>query len=180
MYQNMMTKFQFGGANKPGVYYDEENRRHLLSIRTAFAEAAGNMADENRKDEAKNLMEKAEQNILTTNLPYAMVSRYGSHNQSALVYLEAAYKAGLTELAEKVRSVVRKDLEQQKAYYDYLKTEREQIYASLLTDNEINNRLVVVLEAVEKEYGAPQVKTGVEGNNPVIQTPARAADSVNQ
>lgn len=180
MYQNLMTKFQFGGAGKAGVYYDEENRRHLLSIRTAFAEAAGNMADENRKDEAKNLLEKAEQNILTTNLPYAMVSRYNSHNQSALVYLEAAYKAGLTDLAEKVRKDIRRDLEQQKAYYDYLKTEREQIYASLLTENEINNRLMVVLEAVEKQYGAPQVQTGAEGNSPVINTPGRPADTTNR
>ena len=87
MYENMMTKFKFGGADKPGVYFDEENRRHILTIRTAFGEAAGNMADKNRKDEAKKLMEKAEQNIRTDNLPYAMVSRYSGHNQSGLVYL---------------------------------------------------------------------------------------------
>jgi hypothetical protein len=180
MYENMMTKFKFGGADKQGVYYDEENRRHLLTIRTAFGEAAGNMADKNRKDEARKLLEKAEQNIRTDNLPYAMVSRYNSHNQSGLVYLEAAYKAGMAELAEKIRKVVRTDLEQQKAYYDYLKTEREPLYNSMVTEAEINNRMLVVLEAVEKQY-APQLqqKTGVEGPNPIINTPAQAADSVN-
>src|SRR5690606_8044396 len=178
MYQNMMTKFKFGGAEKQGVYYDEENRRHLLTIRTAFGEAAGNMADKNRKDEARKLLEKAEQNILTDNLPYAMVSRYSSHNQSALVYLEAAYKAGMPELAEKIRTVIRKDVEQQKAYYDYLKAERELLYNSLATEAEINSRMLVVLEAVERQY-APhlQTKSGVEGNNTIINNPAQAADS---
>jgi hypothetical protein len=49
MYKNLMNKFHFGGANIGGVYFDEENRRHLLSIRAAYGEAAGNLADQNRK-----------------------------------------------------------------------------------------------------------------------------------
>jgi hypothetical protein len=61
MYNNLMTKFRSGGADlvkngKALVYYDEENRRHLLSIRATFAEAAGTMADIGRKQEANNLL----------------------------------------------------------------------------------------------------------------------------
>jgi hypothetical protein len=40
----MMNKFVFGNANVPGVYFDEENRRHLNSIRQAYASAAMSLA----------------------------------------------------------------------------------------------------------------------------------------
>ncbi|MDP9229442.1 MAG: DUF2723 domain-containing protein, partial [Bacteroidota bacterium] len=177
MYKNMMEKFVFGGAERLGVYFDEENRRHLLSIREAFGEAAGNLADKNRKPDAKNLIERCEKNLLTENFPYAMTSRYNSHNQTALIYLEACYKTGMAELAEKVRLNIRKDLEQQKKYYDYLRTEREDLYKSITTEYEINERLLIILNAIEKKY-APQSqpKTIIEGNNPAILN--KAADSV--
>ncbi len=48
-YDKMMNKFNFGNANVPGVYFDEENRRHLNSIRLAYAQAAGSLADKGRK-----------------------------------------------------------------------------------------------------------------------------------
>lgn len=117
MYKTMMNDFEFGGANKKGVYFDEENRRHILSIRSLFGEAAGNMADEGRMDEAQKLIDKVESGISPDNLPYGLVSRYNSHNQTTMVYLEGCYKAGKKELAEKVRAAVRKDLEQQFDYY---------------------------------------------------------------
>ncbi len=117
MYKTMMNDFEFGGAGKKGVYYDEENRRHILAIRSLYGEAAGNMADAGRKEEAQKLIDKVEAGINPANLPYGLVSRYNSHNQTSLVYLEACYKAGKTELAEKVRTALRKDLNQQFDYY---------------------------------------------------------------
>jgi hypothetical protein len=179
MYKNMMEKFKFGGAGLKGTYFDEENRRHMLTIRSAFGEAAGNLADKNQKQKAKDLLMKCEQGINTDNFPYAMVSRYNSHNQTGLLYLEACYKTGLSDLAEKVRKNVRTDLEQQKKYYDYLKTDREDLYKSVSTESEINDRLLLVLDAVEKKY-APQLqpKTGAEGNSTITTDAAtNAADS---
>ncbi len=117
MYNNLMTKYEFGGANRKGVYFDEENRRHILNLRSLYGEAAGNLADLGRKEEAQKLIDKVEAGILPENLPYAMVSRYNNHNQTSMLYLEACYKAGKAELAEKIRSSVRKDLEQQMDYY---------------------------------------------------------------
>ena len=39
-YKTIMNHFAYGAADKPGVYYDEENRRHLNSIRMAHSQVA--------------------------------------------------------------------------------------------------------------------------------------------
>ena len=175
----LMDKFRFGGADKKGMYFDEENRRHLLSIRETYGEAAGILGDENRKDEANKLLQKCESMMRLDNMPYAMVSRFNQHNQTALIYLEGCYKTGNLDLAEKVRKSIRKDLDQQKKYFDYLKTEREELFKSFGFEGEINDALLFVLDQVEKKY-APQTqpKTIIEGNNPPIIN--KAADSAIQ
>ena len=170
MYKNLM-KFESGGANKPGVYFDEENRRHLLSVRSVFGELAGNLSDKGSKEKATQLLNKAESLISTANMPYAMVSRYNSHNQTALIYLEAAYKSGHTQLVDKLKTAIRKDLNDQKAYYDYLKTEKEEFFNSVAREAEINDFMLQLLDAVEKQYGAPPVQ--------VQENPRQAADSLN-
>jgi hypothetical protein len=174
MYQTLATKFGFGGAGKPGVYFDEENRRHLLNIRSIYAEAAGNLADAGKKEEAIKLLDKLEQGISTENLPYGMTSRFNGHNQIGLVLLEAAYKAGKTDLAEKVRVALHKELEDQRKYYAYLKAEKPEMFAGSLesTESFLNDLVMIpILDAIEAKY-APQTRANqnVEGNFPTIQT----------
>jgi Protein of unknown function (DUF2723) len=155
MYNNLMTKYEFGGANKKGVYFDEENRRHILNLRALYGEAAGNMADAGRKDEAQKLIDKVEAGISTDNLPYAMTSRYNGHNQTGLLYLEACYKAGKTELAEKVRKDIRKDLEQQQQYYTYIRENRPEFYGGFeRSEAPINEIMLQVLSTIEKKYSS--------------------------
>ncbi len=120
MVDKLMNKFGFGGANIKGVYFDEQNRLHLNTIRMAYAEAAESLADENRKDEAKKVLDKADKNILNENHPYAMVSKNNQHNYYSLKFLEASYKAGYKELADKVSRALRKDFTQQITYYNSL------------------------------------------------------------
>ncbi len=172
MYNNLMTKFAFGGANKKAVYFDEENRRHLLNIRAVYGEAAGNMADNGKKEEAQKLLDKAENGIDPANMPYAMVSRFNSHNQTGLLYLEAAYKSGKPDLAEKVRLVIRKDLEQQKKYYDYLKNNKPELFGGSLEGTEVflNEIMLEVLSAIETHY-APKAQSPAEGGGTIINTP---------
>jgi len=172
MYNNLMTKFSSGGAQNPGVYFDEENRRHLLSIRSVFGEAAGNMADLGRKPEAIKLLDKAESLLHTDNLPHAMASRYNSHNQTTLLYLEAAYKAGHNQLAEKVRTALRKDLMDQKAYYDYMSAEKSNFYNTVAREAYINGVMLQVLDEIEKTYNPA-------ASAPIQENPRQAADSTN-
>jgi len=174
MYNNLIEKYEFGGANKNGTYFDEENRRHLLDIREVFAEAAGNIADKGDKEKAKKLLEKVEAGINPANLPYAMVSRYSAHNQTGLMYLEACYKAGKTDLAEKVKADLKRDIEQQKKYYDYLRDNKPELYSGTLENTEVifNEMMWQVLTAIEAKYAAPAPNTQVqEGNKTIINTP---------
>ncbi|MBX2921951.1 MAG: DUF2723 domain-containing protein [Chitinophagaceae bacterium] len=116
-YDNMMKKFAFGNANVPGVYFDEENRRHLLTIRQAYAAAAESMADDGRKEQAKQLLEKVDKGMDPNNMPYGMTSRSNQHNIVSISMMEAAYKADYNELGDRLLKAVKKDLEEQIRYY---------------------------------------------------------------
>ena len=180
IYNNLMSKYRFGNAHLKGMYYDEENRRHLLNLRSLYGEAAGNLADAGKKEEAGKLIDKLEAGILPENLPYAMVSRYGSHNQQGLVYLEACYKAGKTELAEKIRQSIRKDMEQQRSYYIAMNggntpdispsgaDNNDPMFRAMLLEYRINEAMMIVLAELENRY-APQAKAG----QPAVEKPGQ-------
>lgn len=125
VYSKMMSdKFQSGNADKPGVYFDEENRRHLNSIRMAYASAALSLAQNNLKDSARKMLNKADKMMLEENFPYGMVSRNQQHNYISMLMLQASYAADDTVLAARITKSLRKDLEQQKAYYNSLSETR--------------------------------------------------------
>ncbi|HEX6334258.1 MAG TPA: DUF2723 domain-containing protein, partial [Flavisolibacter sp.] len=153
-YDLLMNEFRPGSANVPGVYFDEENRRHLLSMRMTYALTAGTLADQGRKQEAVNLLSKAESLIAPQQLPYAMVSRFGNHNQTAMLYLHAAYRAGHADLAKKVSAALKKDINEQISYFNYLKSERPDYFA-FERDEQIGQQYLKIMAEWEKQYGAP-------------------------
>ena len=64
------------------------------------------------------MLNKYDQNVDATNVPYGMTSNRGNfHNDVTKEFLEAAYLAGDTILAAKVHASMKKDLEQQMKYY---------------------------------------------------------------
>jgi len=106
-----------------------------------------------------------------------MVSRYNSHNQTGLLYLEACYKAGKTDLAEKVRLELRKDLEQQRKYYNYIRDNRPEFYGGYeRSEAPINEIMLEVLGLIEKKY-APQVQTKTTTEGPTTITNTVKPDS---
>jgi hypothetical protein len=178
MFETLMNKIEFGGANIKGVYFDEENRSHILNLRALFAEAAGNLADKGEKDKAIKLIDKVEAGIDPENLPYAMVSRNGRHNQTGLIYLEACYKAGKNELAEKIRLALRKDLEEQARYYKYMETEKPEYYGAFEQfEAPFNQALLAVLGAIEQHYAPQQTQTQAPGEGPTTITNSPKRDS---
>ncbi|NML21766.1 DUF2723 domain-containing protein [Pseudoflavitalea sp. G-6-1-2] len=122
-YVNIMTKFVYGGANKPGVYYDEENRRHINSIRQAHAFLGLHLAENGQKDSARKVLKKYDDNVLEENVPYGMTSNRGNfHNRVTMTFLLAAYRSEDFALAAKVNKSLKSDLEQQLSYYRSLGT----------------------------------------------------------
>ncbi|MGN6352557.1 MAG: glycosyltransferase family 117 protein [Parafilimonas sp.] len=119
-YNVVMNKFAFGGANIPGVYFDEENRRHLNTIRKAEVDLAFDLIEKGKKDSAKAVLQKVDKNMLQQNFPYGMVSRGNDHNQLSLAVMQAAYMADDKALAEKIATSVKTDLQQQLKYYNSL------------------------------------------------------------
>ena len=165
----MMEKFGFGNADKPGVYYDEENRRHLNTIRMQFAQVAISLADNGRKDDAKKMLEKCDKMMLQQNFPYGLVSRRQQQDQISGQFLLAAYKAGDTVLAKKVSESLRKDLEQQVTYFNSL-DENKQV--SLAYENQIVQQLLQQLQGMEQYFKTnpdlnPETKAPVINNIPV-------------
>mgnify|MGYP002789408052 CR=1 FL=1 len=120
MMDKVMNVFASGNANIPGVYFDEENRRHLNTIRMAYTELAIDLVNKNRKEEARKVLEKADQLIIDENMPYGMISRANLHNRNSLMFIDACYRAEAKELAKKVSALVEKDLTQQMRYYNSL------------------------------------------------------------
>ncbi|MGN6603877.1 MAG: hypothetical protein ACTHK8_15585, partial [Ginsengibacter sp.] len=152
-YNVMMNKFAFGGADKPGTYFDEENRRHLNTLRMQFAQVAGNLAENGQLKEARDLLEKCDKNMLQQNFPYGMPSRREQQDLISSQFLYAAYKAGDSALAKKVSESLRTDLEQQVMYYNSLDENRQQYLAY---DNQVVQQLLQQLQGMEQFFTKPQ------------------------
>lgn len=124
-YRNMMQKFQYGAANKKGIYYDEENRRRLNYMRLAHAQVAIGLANAGQKDKARQLLKHFDQQYNSNDYPYGMTSNRGNqHNAISLQYLQACYFSGDKMLASKIDAAVRKELHQQLNYYISLGEEK--------------------------------------------------------
>ena len=178
VYDKMMNKFVFGNANVKGVYFDEENRRHLNSIRLAYAKAAGNLADNGKKDEAKKMLEKCDKGMLEENMPYGMVSRYQQQNYISFQFLEACYKAGDTTLAEKVNRSLKKDLEQQMTYYNSLNETRISQFDGDRGDMPVAANFLRGLQQMEQIYKLQnQVPVELPKTINNTTTPAKKSDS---
>jgi hypothetical protein len=120
-YSVIMNKFAYGSAEKPGVYYDEENRRHLNSIRMAHSQVAFSLVEAGKKDSARNVLEHFDKNVYEPNFLYGMTSNRGNQQDAISTdFLQACYVSGDLTLAKKVQASVKKDLQQQMRYYKSL------------------------------------------------------------
>jgi len=177
-FQTIMEKFAYGGAGTPGVYYDEENRRHLNTIKYATAQVAESLTEAGKKDSARKVLEHYDQNVLQSNFPYGMTSnRNNLHDYFSFRFLEACYAAEDWALAKKVDASLKKDLQQQLRYYkslgDNMTDEQMAINAQMQLQKKGGNlsehqqefaqdilstyQLIMQLDQWEKQYskGAP-------------------------
>ena len=190
-YRNVMEKFAYGNARTQGVYFDEENRRHLNSLRATHAILAMNLADAGKLDSAKKILHRYDQEVNMQNVPYGFTSNRGNqHNRVSMSFLYACYRAGDSALAKKVAGSLKKDLEQQLRYYRLLgdHTSTEQLVTDAMArmqgrPNNLSNKQDMFVQDIvssfqmlqnlndwEKEYG-PKTPGSIEADTQVIQSP---------
>jgi len=158
MLDKVMNKFRFGNADKDDMYYDEENRRHLLSIRNAHVALAMNLVAAGRKEEAIKVLRHCDKNIPDKNMPYGMSSRYGNDcNEKSIYFASVAYQAGDVELGKRVAEAVKKDCEQQIAYYASLN--EDQIGSVQNYEYQTARQMVEMIQNLIKQYGSAKPVT---------------------
>jgi hypothetical protein len=195
-YKTIMEKFGYGGAEKNGVYFDEENRRHLNSIRLAHAQVAISLAQAGRKDSARQVLQHFDHSVKESNFPYGMTSNRGNqHDGISLEFLQGCYLAGDSILAAKVEASLKKDLQQQMRYYKSLGEETmsdEQLannaymmlqgkggnlsdrQAQFVQDIFSTYRMLMQIDEMDKTFRG-QTNRPTEQNQPVITNPPPAA-----
>lgn len=93
MYDNLMNKFKWGGIENSKVYLDENNRRMLMNMKNNFARLASQLIDEGKKDSAVAVLDKCEQIMPNTRIPY---------NYFNIFIADAYYRAGKTDKANEI------------------------------------------------------------------------------
>lgn len=155
-YKKLKNDFVFGNAQKPRVYYDEENRRHLNSIRGAYAETAFALAMSNKKEQAREILNRCDSLMNKSNFPYGQISRGNLHDRNSIAFLESCYRADAKELAAKVLQSVRKDLQQQLKFYNSLSGKKSEWmdYEKQTTESYLTS-----LDRIEAVYNPKPVTT---------------------
>ena len=74
MYENLMTRFAFGGIDKPGIYLDETVMRMCSTHRRIFSLLALRLVQEGKLDKAEKVVAKAEQAIPSFAVPHSFSS----------------------------------------------------------------------------------------------------------
>jgi hypothetical protein len=125
-YKIIMDHFKFGGAEKPGVYFDEENRRHLVIMRLVVAQVAERLALEGQPEKARQILDKIDKGILAENAPYGIASRDEFNNGYCLQLVQAAYMANYPQLAEKIGNAIEKDAKEQIEHINSLSDSKQE------------------------------------------------------
>ena len=110
VYTNLMTRFKYGGLDKPGLYLDETVTRMCYTHRRLFASLIKHLLDEGKKDKAAKAIAYAEKVLPVYNLPYNYMS-------GGVDFADAYYQLGKPKEAEKILNQMFTNCSQYVAYY---------------------------------------------------------------
>ncbi|MBM6992194.1 MAG: DUF2723 domain-containing protein [Prevotella sp.] len=109
-YNNLMNRYRYGGLSTKGLYLEETTMRMCYTHRRLFGQLALHLIAENKKDKALKVLQKAEQEIPTYNVPMNYMSG-GTDLARAYALL------GQKQKAMEILNAVWKDASQYEAYY---------------------------------------------------------------
>ncbi|MFN8299540.1 MAG: DUF2723 domain-containing protein [Chitinophagales bacterium] len=114
-YQNMMTKFKFGGiAENKDIYLDENNLRMVVNLKSNFGRLAQTMLDKGQPEKAAAAIDYSLKEMPADKVP---------HSYFDVEYPEVYYRAGQKEkahkLLEEMWAAAKDDLNYYRKVYEY-------------------------------------------------------------
>ncbi len=119
-YKNQVSNFYFGGAQYPNIYFDENSRRSLMTMRRAFSATGNALALIGKKDSALRVLNYGYKMLTPSSFPYGMVSAGNMHDITSLQYAYACCLAGDIKKGDRIADDVISDCQQQIEYYNSL------------------------------------------------------------
>jgi hypothetical protein len=156
MYNNIMTKFRWGGMSTPGVYLDENSLRFASNMRIQMGALASTLVAEGKKDKAIQILDKAMKEMPEETVPYD-----ATIYSICIGYFQAGENKKAAPLAEKIFSMFEKDLK----YYNRLPAYHKSSYA-----NEIRRakELMISLVGVTRSNGEMELSKKFESRLPAV------------
>src|SRR6185437_366695 len=119
-YKNEMSNFFFGGAQYPNIYFDENSRRSLMTIRRSFSSVGNVLAITGKPDSAQKVLNYGYKMLNPSSFSYGMVSSGNMHDITSLQYAYACYLAGDKAKGDRIADDAIRDCQQQIEYYNSL------------------------------------------------------------
>lgn len=99
VYNNLMSRYRYGGLSRPGLYIDETVMRMCYTHRRLFGQLALHLIAEGQKARALKVLQKAEKELPTYNIPMNYMS---GGNDIARVYAMLGQKKKALEIINQV------------------------------------------------------------------------------
>ncbi len=126
MYDNVMNKFRFGGADKPNVYFDENCRNIMGGVRNnVFVTLAKALIERNDKERAKKVLEKCLLSIRPEVVPYDI---------SSIRLVTALYDVEMNEQADEVCLAV---ADEAFKFLEWIFSMKEDAFRRMMIDGEL-------------------------------------------
>ncbi|MEO6836872.1 MAG: DUF2723 domain-containing protein, partial [Ginsengibacter sp.] len=119
-YKNQMSNFYFGGAQYPNIYFDENSRRSLMTMRRSFSSVGNVLAITGKKDSAQKVLNYGYKMMNPSSFRYGMVSSGNMQDITSLQYAYSCYLAGDKAKGDRIADDVIHDCQQQIEYYNSL------------------------------------------------------------
>jgi len=107
MYENMMTKFRYGGLENPGLYLDENNLRFVTNLRLNFSRLADKLQADGEREKSLAVLDKCMEMCANDNTPMDV---------TLLSVVELFYKLGEAEKGNELSNKIFENYESELGY----------------------------------------------------------------
>ena len=145
VYKNVMTRYKFGGLDKPGLYLDETVMRMCYTHRRIFSQLITHLLKEGDKERAKKAIEYAGKVIPVSNVPMNFMS-------GGMDFLEAYYALGMKKEAKQTFDAMWNNAQQYLNWYLSLSQSRfNQSNRECLVNLYIMQQLIQIADTYDQD-----------------------------